>query len=250
MFIITVATSSVTDAAELCLGSTEVCLSCNKAGSMSPTSIVCNDAHMSAAQVSSGCCLQICLGLLSCNSSINFLQLILHMPCTKSIHCACCHCIVGKASALCRYLTPPFWVDQQLCLSSSQCQPHRQASLSSRHSSFHSRCSSSHLSLPSPVLTASGRSMMMAQPQCNPRGCRPCPWDQPRPWDWQGPSLREHLLFLKVMLRLDLTWHVLKCYTEYVPIGRITNPLTAGCYERDSLMVHMCDTDHILETLA
>jgi len=166
---------------------------------MSPTSIVCNDAHMSVAQVSSGCCLQICLGLLSCNSSIKFLQLILHMPCTRSHRRACCHYIHGKSWAPCR----------QLCLSSSQCQPHRQASLSSRHSSFHSRCSSSH-SLPSPALTALGRSMTMGQPQCNPRGCLPCAWDQPRPWDRQGPSLREHLLSLKVMLQLDLTWHVLK----------------------------------------
>ncbi len=125
-------------------------------------------------------------------------------PCTKTHLHAFYHYIVGKAFALCRYLTLPFWVDQQLCLSSSLRQTHRQASLSSRHSSFHSRRSSRHPSLPSPALTALGRSMMMGQPRCNPRGCLPCPWDQQRPWDRQGPSLREHLLFLKVPLQLIL----------------------------------------------
>ena len=67
--------SYVTDAAELFLGSTQVCLSCNNAGSMSLASTACNDAHVSATQVSSGCCLQVCW-VLSCSSSINFIQLI------------------------------------------------------------------------------------------------------------------------------------------------------------------------------
>ena len=137
-------------------------------------------------------------------------------PCTKNniVHPIT---ILLKICFLCRYPALPFWVDQQLCLSSNQCLSHRQASLSSCHRSFHSRCSSSHPSLPSPALTALGRSMMMGQPRCNPRGYLPRPWDQPRPWDRQGPSLREHLFSLKVTWQLDLTWHVLRCYIEYVP---------------------------------
>jgi len=41
--------------------------------------MVCDDAHLSAVQSCSGCCLQGRPVLLSCNSSINFLQLILHV---------------------------------------------------------------------------------------------------------------------------------------------------------------------------